>query len=124
VSIPDTSINSMYVCGSRVPASTSKFSATSIGGMPVENGTGYVVGVVAYDEVLNLGGMSPLECAEPLPVDSFYKVYCRDGGSACPGCGSCNVGENTDPVWPALGAAALAAAFGLSRRSPRRRRRA
>jgi hypothetical protein len=81
-----------------------------------------MIGIAAYDNVYNLGPLSQIQCQTPAPVNSFFPTYCSEGGSGCGGCGSCNVGSRTDPIWPALGAAALAA-VGLAVRNDRRRRR-
>jgi hypothetical protein len=94
----------------------------SCAGAPLVDGQQYIVGIAAYDVVNNLGPMAPLQCGIPVPVNSYFPTYCAEGGPGCGGCGSCNVGSSTDPVWSALGVAALAGAIGLVRRDRRRHR--
>ena len=108
-SSPD--IASPFVCASQVPASAGVVRITALhDGSPLEDGRGYVVAVAAYDEVHNVGPLSPLLCGSPQPTDTFMKVYCADGGDGCEGCGICNAGARGRLSWPWLGAAALAAA--------------
>jgi hypothetical protein len=117
-------INSKYFCGSQGPGTLTSYtiSKDSFGNALTNNQT-YVVAVAAYDAVYNLGTLSEYFCQYPQPVNSFFPEYCSEGGPGCiGGCGSCNVGSRTDPLWPALGAAALAA-VGLAVRHDRRRRR-
>jgi hypothetical protein len=110
-------INSPYVCGKQIPA-----SATSPNIPDLTNGTRYIVGIAAYDEVNNIGPISALQCATPQKTDTFFSQYCADGGAACDGgCSACTVGGGADLAWPGLGIAALAG-VGLASRRARRRR--
>jgi MYXO-CTERM domain-containing protein len=116
------SYTSSYICGTQVPPTTSTYPITSVAGAPLENGVQYVVAIAAYDQVWNLGPPAPLQCQTPEPVDSFFPTYCAEGGPGCVGgCGSCDVGGGADPLWPVLGAGALAAVGIIVRRDRRRR---
>jgi hypothetical protein len=116
------SFGSKYLCA-QIPAAATSFSiAKTADGAPLEDGVQYVVAVAAYDQVFNLGPLAPLQCATPQAVDSFFGVYCADGGPGCVGgCGSCDVGGGADPVWPALGAGVIVVAGIVVRRDRRRR---
>lgn len=61
------SFTSKYVCGSQVPATTTSYGITSVGGAPLQDGTQYIVAVAAYDEVFNLGPSLPSSAARPRP---------------------------------------------------------
>jgi hypothetical protein len=116
-------ITSKYICGSPSGLGTSYNITTDYNGNPLMDNQTYIVGIAAFDQVYNLGPLSQLQCIAPQPTNSFFPTYCMDGGAGCVGgCGSCNVGSRTDPIWPALGVAALAA-VGLAVRHDRRRRR-
>jgi hypothetical protein len=116
-------ITSPYVCQGMTSIGTD-FNLTKYwDGTKLKNGTTYVVGITAYDQMYNLGPLSVLQCQTPQPVNSFFPTYCQEGGNGCVGgCGQCNVGSSTDGIWPALAAMALAA-VGISVRHDRRRRR-
>jgi hypothetical protein len=115
-------INSPYVCGSQIPASATSPNVTNLGdGTVLKDGQSYIVAVAAYDEVFNLGPLSTIQCQTPQQTTTFLDSYCMDGGLGCGGCGSCNIGAQTDPLWPVLGSLALAA-VGISVRRQRRRR--
>ena len=117
---PDT--GSPFVCASRIPASAGIVRITALhDGSPLEDGRGYVVAVAAYDDVDNVGPLSPLLCGGPRPTTTFMKAYFADGGEGCQGCGICNVGAPSGLPWPPLSAAALAAAGVVVRRGRRRR---
>jgi hypothetical protein len=112
----DLTLTSPYLCGSRVSSTETLVNVTSVGAMSLQNDFTYFVAVAAYDEVDNLGPVSsPFVCGQTQPVDSFYKAYCTDGGSDCGGCGIGDVGGR-GPLWPALGAAVLAAVAVIVRR--------
>jgi hypothetical protein len=99
--------------------------ATSVPISGAVNGTRYVVAVAAYDSVNNIGPLTSSLCQTPEPTDTFFGAYCRDGGSACPGCGQCAASPSSPLTWPALATAALAAlGFGVRRSQRRGARRA
>jgi hypothetical protein len=109
----DLTLTSPYVCGSQVRSTVTQANVTSVGTAPLQGDTTYAVAVAAYDEVYNLGPTStPAVCGEVQPT-----------GSTGSGCGIRQAGAGTDPRWPVLGAAALAALVGLARRDRSRRRR-
>jgi hypothetical protein len=85
------------------------------------NGVQYVVAVAAYDAVNNIGPLSYSLCQTPEPTNTFWKVYCEDGGDGCPGC---TVRPSSSLAWPGLATAALGAvAFCARRRSRAERQR-
>ena len=108
--------NSPFVCGARISA-----SSTTPVIMGLSNKQQYTIAVAAYDEVNNIGPLSVLQCATPVPTDTFFPQYCKDGGAGCAGCGSCAVGAPSDLTWPGLALAALAALGLIVRRDERRR---
>jgi hypothetical protein len=87
----------------------------------LSNGTEYVVAIVGYDEVDNFGPLSTLQCATPEPTDTFFSQYCGDNGAACPGCGSCAVGGDSDVTW-VMRASSMVGAVLLGLRRARSRR--
>jgi MYXO-CTERM domain-containing protein len=123
--LPETpSYSSQNICGAQISISQTQAQLTTLNNdTPLMNGTTYIVAIAAYDEVFNLGPLAPLQCGKPQIIDSYYNTYCADGGPGCMnGCGSCNVGGGgTDPLWPVLGAGALAAVGIMVRRDRRRR---
>jgi len=50
--------------------------------VPIANGNTYGVGIAALDRVGNVGLLSPLTCATPQPVISFFEHYKDSGGRA------------------------------------------
>ncbi|MEO7327116.1 MAG: hypothetical protein ABI193_00965 [Minicystis sp.] len=99
-------------------ATSGTTTKTSMDGLT--NNVNYGVAVAGVDTVGNVGVLSPVSCAVPRAVDSFFKVYCRDGGT----CNGCSFGTDHGFGWPAIGAG-VALAFGLGvRRRARRAARA
>jgi hypothetical protein len=47
---------------------------------PLVNGTSYVIGVAGVDDLGNVGELSELYCATPVPVDDFFETYRSAGG--------------------------------------------
>ncbi|MFT3766127.1 MAG: hypothetical protein QM820_11515 [Minicystis sp.] len=89
----------------------------------LDNGQLYAVAVVGVDRAGNIGAPSAMVCGTPQPAESFFKLYCQDGGAACfGGCGSCQVGEHRDVVWPGILAAGATLGFVLRRRARARRK--
>lgn len=90
--------------------------ATEISAKGLENYVPYAVGVAAYDSVGNVGKLSSLVCATPLPVDDFYKNYRNAGGRAGGGYCSLSPGLRGD-VLLFGGAAAALLGIALRRRA-------
>ncbi|WP_437679938.1 hypothetical protein [Sorangium sp. So ce131] len=112
--VPDPSLTP---CGRSGKASAGE--ATGL-----QNGVEYAVAVAAYDDLGNPGTLSPLACATPVDVDSFFELYREAGGQA--GGGFCSVGGPVGAgrwVPLPLGAVVAGAALGLWRRTRRRRAR-
>ena len=82
--------------------------ATSAPIWGAENGARYVVALAAYDAVNNIGPLTTSLCQTPEPTDTFFGVYCRDHGGACPGSAQCNLGRSPALTWPTLATAVLA----------------
>jgi len=100
-----------YFCGSvRGLQQTSNL----IEGLP--NGQIMKIGIAAFDTVGNVGPLSPLVCAAPMPIDDFYRAYRDAGGRA--GGGYCSV----DTVGRASGLAPLCLGLALSLARVLRRR--
>jgi MYXO-CTERM domain-containing protein len=113
----DLTITSPYVCGARVPVSTTLLRVTSVKGAPVQSDVTYFVAVASYDEVNNLAPLSsPFVCATPLPALALPNTQLGSADSR--GCAIRGADTSTRPPWAALGIAALAAAF-AGRRRPR-----
>jgi hypothetical protein len=112
-----TLIPSKYLCGS---VSASSTEANVLG---LRNGNYYNVAVAAVDALGNVGPLSNVECAEPVPVNDFWRDYYRAGGQAGGGfCSARGVGEpsGTDGIGLIVAAGAVA----LLRRRAREVRRA
>ena len=117
-------INSPYVSGSQIPATSSQVNVQSLGVVgALLDMHEYIVAVATYDEVFNIGALSPLMCIRPLPPNTYFKEYCADGGPGCGGCGNCNVGTGGGSLLPMFGAVALGGVVIAVRRDRRRKRR-
>lgn len=69
----------------------------------LENGSEYAVGVAAFDQVGNLGNLSPIACGTPKEVISFFDLYKESGGQG--GGGLCEYNPLSRPssvVWGLL----------------------
>ena|GEM_PF-1015895 len=90
-------------------------TATQLTLTGLTNGVNYVVAVTSVDGSGNVGPVSTPQCAQPQPVDDFWKTYKQEGGGAS-GCAL----EGAGPVaqMPVFGAA-VAAILALLRRRRR-----
>lgn len=70
------------------------------------NNQNYVATVGAFDQYGNVGQIAAAQCAQPLPIDDFWKIYNQDGGNAY--CALEVVGKRGAPF-----AAALMALVGM-----------
>ena len=118
-----------YVCISYLqsPLGSSIVLTTDANGKPLMDGNTYAVGVAAFDEMGNVGPMSNLACGEPVPTDTFLKLFCQDtkakDGAECSGCRVCNSDASSDVTWNVLGWAVLGSTGLLVRRRLARRTR-
>lgn len=87
----------------------------------LKNGEALVVAVAAFDEVGNVGKLSELQCATPLPVINILRAYECAGGFKESGCGFCSVGGDRGVSYTALISAGLFI-FGFAARRSRRSR--
>lgn len=113
VILPGVYADAAYECGS-----VAGLTATSGSTRSLKNGFTYTVAVAAMDGVGNVGVLSPVACAAPAPIDTFFKVYRDAGGQA--GGGFCSTGPVGETV--GVGALGLVAALGLVGRLRRRAR--
>lgn len=79
--IPDAK----FYCGS-----VSGLTATSGKVTGLVNNTTYSIAIAGVDTVGNVGRLSNVQCAQPSPVDDFFKLYKEAGGEA--GGGFCSTG--------------------------------
>jgi hypothetical protein len=79
------------------------------------NGTTYVVGVAAYDNVGNVGVLSETACGTPAAVTGFYEMYREAGGDA--GGGFCSVSRRSGSAAGFVLLGALSLAWARRRRS-------
>ncbi|MFT3764875.1 MAG: hypothetical protein QM820_05060 [Minicystis sp.] len=121
--IPNTDPKtSPYLCGDLKATSTGVSIFELADKTPLENDHRYVVGVVAYDKVGNVGPLSTLQCATPRSTDTFFGAYCAEGGPGCTsGCSAGPVGDHDDLTWHGMAAGVLAAAGFAARRVRRAR---
>jgi hypothetical protein len=97
-------------------ASSGETSETSLRLDGLANGTTYQVWVVAYSEAGNPSDASVAVEGTPAPVDDFFELYRKAGGSEEVGCGSAGSG-GLGALAPLL---ALLPALRARRRRPRR----
>jgi hypothetical protein len=102
-----------YVCGTTNGASGNATGLT--------NGTTYAIGVAAYDNLGNVGVLSPMVCVTPGPIDDFFTLYNEAGGKG----GGCELSSGSvDSTVVGDGAGVLLAMGALGLTIVRRRRRA
>lgn len=94
-------------------------SATSGEASGLTNNQTYACAVAAYDELENVGPLSELVCAQPEPVEGYFKGYREAGGQG--GGGYCAFGRSGPEALAALAAGLAALAFARRRRSGARR---
>lgn len=99
--------------------SVGRVSTGSVGGRltidGLQNGTSYAVAVGATDPYLNVGELSPLQCATPVLLDDFFETYKKAGGGA--GGGFCSLEGAGAPAGSlALAVGLVGAAAALVRR--------
>lgn len=82
------------------------------------NGTSYTVAVATLDSYDNVGPLSTPVCAEPAPIDDFWKKYKESGGGAGGFC-SAEPGAPVSGAAIATGLAVLAVAWSRRRRKER-----
>jgi hypothetical protein len=99
--------------------SSAETSDTSLRLGGLANGTTYQVWVVAYSEAGNPSDASEAIQGTPAPVDDFFELYQKAGGSEEVGCGSGGLG-GLGALAPLL---ALLPCLRAARRRPRRRSR-
>lgn len=75
------------------------------GQLNANNGTEYAVAISARDQVANEGRLSPVACATPEEVTTFFEQYRSDGGRG--GGGYCSWGPARSSTWALLLAALL-----------------
>jgi hypothetical protein len=110
-----TLIPAKYVCAS-VSASSTEADVRGL-----KNGNYYNVAVAAVDALGNVGPLSNVECAEPVPVNDFWKNYYGAGGQA--GGGFCSTqGVGAPAGTGGLGALVAAAIVAVVRRRTRAER--
>lgn len=108
--------DSAFYCGSQTAVSTGSAAVSGL-----DNGTPYVVAMVAVDELGNTSAMSTPVCATPAEATDFYESYKARGGEG--GGGACSLrpwSTRTSALGP-LGAALAVLAL-AGRRIARRRR--
>jgi hypothetical protein len=77
--------------GDTIDSSKTDSTSLRLGGL--QNGTTYDVWIVAYSEAGNASDASEKSTGTPAPVDDFYEVYRKAGGSSQGGCQSTGAGE-------------------------------
>jgi hypothetical protein len=75
--IPDQTLFTKYLCGRSDGSSANGGLVTGL-----NNGNSYAVSVASYDSLGNTGALSETHCASPNPIDDFFTVYRRAGGTA------------------------------------------
>jgi hypothetical protein len=101
---------SAFPCGTGNGSTQSEGQAKGL-----QNDQRYVVGVVGFDQVNNIGPLSNVACATPQLVDDFFDRYRAAGGKA--GGGFCTIQRYASP-WAALLLVGASVAYALRRRRP------
>jgi hypothetical protein len=101
-----------YKCG--------QATGTNAIAMGLTNGVPYAVGLAAYDDVGNLGPLSPLACQTPVQVNDFFSNYKNDGGQA--GNCACSAASESESYGGVLAGALIYSVAAVRRRARGRRR--